>query len=629
MQTIQIWTRLDVDGVVAVSNATLVQADGTLQETPLEAAIWEEVLYNGVSILDDLRNGVVQIVLDDIVYLVDTSGNIVPAETDPATPEYYSARHGVVSLDDFKRIPSRQPCSTVAQVAASDGENVLYEPYPEPSGDFMTQWLLGLEGGVFDSSTAGQVGQASMMLPAWAVAGEGFSGSSLGELLLPTWAADGELAPATAGILELPVWHVDAFTGVMGDLPLPVWDVQGEIREVGEVECGTDELQSAEALSRLVQTDWSHIVVLADSITQSVDPNLIAYDLLEWVSQHIAYQTEWELYGREEWASCAMTTVAMGAGDCEDGAFLLHALLLAKGIRPDDVRTCFGVALDAQAQPANHVWTVYRRPNDGEWVILEWTSGFSAITYPLPSFLPRMRDKGDVYQYIYWYFSAGTVVHVNEAATTAFDAANGALELPGDWQVSGMAVAYMQGELELPKWGIVAGSGAMGALELPGFIVEGVLQEDVRLQGTISLPTWCLYAATGSVGTLELPGWSVHGQLLPEATGALRLPQWRCSGELVVTVVAEGALRLPVYRMNGVILPHGVGEGLLTLPGYLVAGGIRPHTLGLVSLPEWETDGAILPGVVAEGNLTVPSFHVLATARGEIDATPWRHARWQ
>ena len=67
--------------------------------------------------------------------------------------------------------------------------------------------------------------------------------------------------------------------------------------------------------------------------------------------------------------------VRRGYGDCEDGAILLHGLLLAAGLPADRLVTAFGrVGTDRQG----HVWLTYRRVSDGYWVVLDWTAGPAA-----------------------------------------------------------------------------------------------------------------------------------------------------------------------------------------------------------------------------------------------------------
>jgi len=115
-----------------------------------------------------------------------------------------------------------------------------------------------------------------------------------------------------------------------------------------------------------------------------------AYKLHKWVLENFPYITDEQQYGREElWVSPVMSLRA-GAGDCEDGAFLLHSLMLNAGIPADRIRTYGGmVEVPGSNQEGGHAWTAYRRESDNEWVVLD-TSYYPTLA-PL-SLLPLMKD---------------------------------------------------------------------------------------------------------------------------------------------------------------------------------------------------------------------------------------------
>lgn len=66
-------------------------------------------------------------------------------------------------------------------------------------------------------------------------------------------------------------------------------------------------------------------------------------------------------------------TIALGAGDCEDSAFLLGSLLVASGISDYCVRVVMGkVKWRTQRPSEGHVWVIYK-DEGGTWRILEPT----------------------------------------------------------------------------------------------------------------------------------------------------------------------------------------------------------------------------------------------------------------
>lgn len=95
----------------------------------------------------------------------------------------------------------------------------------------------------------------------------------------------------------------------------------------------------------------------------------VAASLLAGVARSLTYVSDGD--DTDVW-TCAAGTYFRGSGDCEDGAILLHALLLAAGLPADRLVTAFGrVGLDR----AGHAWVAYRRRLDNRWVVLDWTEG--------------------------------------------------------------------------------------------------------------------------------------------------------------------------------------------------------------------------------------------------------------
>lgn len=133
-----------------------------------------------------------------------------------------------------------------------------------------------------------------------------------------------------------------------------------------------------------------------------------AHKLHKWVLDNFPYITDAEKYGMEElWVPPVMSLRA-GEGDCEDGAYLLHSLMLNAGIPADDIRTYGGmVEIPGSTQEGGHAWTAYRRESDNEWVILDTSY------YPNPSAvnsLPLMKEDERYIEDIFFISLHETVI---------------------------------------------------------------------------------------------------------------------------------------------------------------------------------------------------------------------------
>jgi len=116
------------------------------------------------------------------------------------------------------------------------------------------------------------------------------------------------------------------------------------------------------------------IAALAKSIVAPGDSDDVkAWKIVVWVQENITYKSDIKNYGKMEWWALPTETVERKSGDCEDGAFLIHSLMLNSGIPWDRIRTYAGEVVVGQgASSGGHGWTAYKRETDDEWVVLDW-----------------------------------------------------------------------------------------------------------------------------------------------------------------------------------------------------------------------------------------------------------------
>lgn len=118
----------------------------------------------------------------------------------------------------------------------------------------------------------------------------------------------------------------------------------------------------------------AEIHALAMSIVGSAVTNdEKAWLITVWVQENIEYKSDLANYGKGEFWALPSLTLKNESGDCEDGAFLIHSLMLNAGIPWERIRTYGGLVYAGPgALGGGHGWTAYKRETDNEWVILDW-----------------------------------------------------------------------------------------------------------------------------------------------------------------------------------------------------------------------------------------------------------------
>jgi transglutaminase-like putative cysteine protease len=113
---------------------------------------------------------------------------------------------------------------------------------------------------------------------------------------------------------------------------------------------------------------------LVNTIVSPGDSNDEKADkILNWVQNNITYVSDEIQYHSGDYWAKPTETLKSREGDCEDGAFLIHSMLLAAGVPADRIRTYAGlVDAGTNAPMGGHAWTVYKRETDNQWVDLDW-----------------------------------------------------------------------------------------------------------------------------------------------------------------------------------------------------------------------------------------------------------------
>ena len=320
--------------------------------------------------------------------------------------------------------------------------------------------------------------------------------------------------------------------------------------------------------------------------------------LLGAVAENLTYVAD-----SDDLWSCALGTYARGSGDCEDGAILLHALLLAAGITADRLVTVFGrVGIDQQG----HAWLSYRRESDGNWVALDWTSGSAntAITAMTP-----LVDR-PYYATVDYALTAQTFFAVRQSVATFFarvSAENLDLPLP---ELDGTASLGLAGVATLPtSWLRVTARGAgQGHTTLPG--------PDLTARAGLTalaavLPSPTLTGRTGPTAGADLTKAAVAGLAQGGAgRAALATPKPVLASQAIQDFRGRGACTLSRTRLRAQGLDGACATGRSVWPGARIAGLAWPGPLAGL--------GATLPdlALAATGLGTDPGYGL-----GELP--PW------
>ena len=121
---------------------------------------------------------------------------------------------------------------------------------------------------------------------------------------------------------------------------------------------------------------------------------------MRWVQDNVPYRSDIEGYGLSELWVLPTVTVKRGFGDCEDGAFLIHSLMLNAGVPWNRVRTYGGIVVaGVGASTGGHGWTAYKREIDDEWVVVDWC--YYPSQDPIDERVPMPEDERYIDDYFY------------------------------------------------------------------------------------------------------------------------------------------------------------------------------------------------------------------------------------
>jgi hypothetical protein len=338
--------------------------------------------------------------------------------------------------------------------------------------------------------------------------------------------------------------------------------------------------------------------------------DVLAGRLLSAVADNLAYVED---AGDDVW-TCALGTYSRGTGDCEDGAILLHGLLLAAGIAPDRLITVFGrVGVTRQG----HAWVTYRRVSDGNWVVLDWTAGTADVAVASLSAI----DDVSYYALVDYALTAQDFFPVRQKAAVFFPKACAVgltFPLPAvaaETALTGMAAcSLIVGWLRASALGAAAGRGVLAS---PGAAARAGAN---RL--TASLAGLAIQAHTAPTGTARLGSPSVTGRALGAWAQAWLAVRPVLDGRAKPTGQGQGTVVLTRARLSGTGLCGPCGTGRNACPCLAMAARAWPGRLGRSSaaLGPLVLTGHAIPTDPGQGRVSLPALAAKLVADSEAMA---------
>lgn len=441
------------------------------------------------------------------------------------------------------------------------------------------------------------------------------------------------------GQAALPAWSIAAGTGAAADLELPLPSPYGlsgldRAARLGVTlprttatawACGLDDpvtnATSSDAVVALLCQGNGELVLAATSLVgeanlASLGADDLAGALLSAVADNLTYAAD----DGEIW-TCAMGTYTRGTGDCEDGAILLHALLLAAGIPADRLVTVFG---RVGVTRLGHAWVSYRRVSDGNWVVLDWTAGTTST--PVTDLPPI--ERAPAYALVDYALTARAFFAVHQQATTFFPASCAVhLSLPG-LSVTGEAAlgATMVCALESDWLRTSAQAAAMASARLPQPKIAGTAGGN---HASAFLPDPVLAGRSAPVARADLPASAMTATALGTwARGGLALRPG-LDAQAVTAHLVRGQFALSRARLaaTGLCGSRAMGNAPCRSPHLLA----RAWPGGLArcdeTLPPFDVSGLALATDPGSGNVSLATLVSRARAASAAEtSSPWQTA---
>lgn len=154
-------------------------------------------------------------------------------------------------------------------------------------------------------------------------------------------------------------------------------------------------LRKASAVSSwadsFINNPGKNLIAAASEIETFSDPDYQMTLILKWVQKNIKYTPDTQSWKMNEYWQTPDETLKLKTGDCEDGAILIYALAIQKGISANRLLIMAG-----NVNGGGHCWLAYRPMEYPlNWAFMDWCYWFDHRT-------PNVRTK---------YYILDTTIH--------------------------------------------------------------------------------------------------------------------------------------------------------------------------------------------------------------------------
>lgn len=398
--------------------------------------------------------------------------------------------------------------------------------------------------------------------------GLALAGAAGGAVLPPDWTAlsASGLANSGEGLVRAPLPDVEAYNCGL-DNPVVRRTPQADV-------------------VRLLNANSAVLAALAAALTRGLDdPDDKAAALVYAVSNLLTYVSDPQVLDFDDSWSCGVATWFRGQGDCEDGAILLHGLLLACKTASSRMVTIFG---RVGSDNMGHTWLCYKRAADERWTVLDWTAGARS---PLagPDDFPTLEQSPDYHSVE--YALTGERFHAARMSVADFfpSVRAGVVWPPavcaGETGLTARGTLRIGPAMNLPgplSCRVVGGSECSGTL--PGLAATG--RAGWRA-GSTAFPALRGMGLAGAHALAALAGVAVTAACGALASGKCPLAALRGCGEAASAALCGGRCRLARIALRGKGLGGEIGGGSIALPVASARSAGAAGTLGdcLLAIP--------------------------------------------